>query len=232
MPLVKNENDVKKQSLFLEYEVGEAGNMLMLKSHLYQIVSHYINSVKRSVICKGDGECLYCAAGYKKRSEYNYMVYLNGQTGFIDVKASVFFAIQSISKAQKRDPRQIAWTVIKTGSGLDTEYTTSKDDNLAEKDYKRLMESLDANTERLVEAMERREEDLDSNYAKYIADIKQQATPKKSNEAERETEKPNGISVKDIKKKINSPEPEDEALTGTVVQDDPSQIVDPDDIPF
>lgn len=230
MPLVKNENDVKKQSLFLEYEVGEAGNMLMLKSHLYQIVSHFINGVKRSVICRGDGECAYCQAGYKRRNEYNYMVFLNGQTGFIDIKASVFFAIQGISKAQKKDPRQIAWTVIKTGSGLDTEYTTSKDDNLSAEDYDTLVENLDANTDKLVEAMERREEELEKNHNIYIGDIKQQTDPKKVRETEAT---PQEESVSQTKKKIElDPEeefPMDEAEAGSVSKD---QEVDPNDIPF
>jgi hypothetical protein len=214
MGLIDNEVDVKKQSQFLEYEVGDAGNELMLKSKLYQINTHFINSVKRSVMCK-DAECLYCAANYNKRAEYHYLVYLNGQTGFIDIKASVFFNIQGIAKAQKKDPRAISWTVIKTGSGLDTEYTTSKMDNLSKEDYEEVQENLEANTAKLVEAMERREEDLQKNYTMYVDEIRDQKPAKKA----RETKAAQGSSVS------NS---ETEQL------DDPNEKseVSPDDIPF
>src|SRR3982751_6519289 len=126
MPVIKDEQDVKQKSLFLKYEAGDMGNMLIIKSNLYQIDSHFIRTVSRSVACKGD-ECLYCGAGYPLNSEYNYMVDMNGQAGFLNIKGSVFFAIQKIAKAQKKDPREISWTIIKKGEGLKTEYTTSKD---------------------------------------------------------------------------------------------------------
>lgn len=230
MPLVMNENEIKKPSQFLEYEVGDGGNILMIKSRLYQIPTHFVNSVKRAVLCKGEGECLYCAAYYPKKTEYNYMVYLNGQVGFIDIKLSVFFAIQQIAKAQRKDSRQISWTVIKTGAGLDTEYTTSKDDNLAPEDYERLQSELDANTDRLVEAMEANEERLEENYNKYIADIREQTPPKRAKKAVEETKnvEPAVVEAKEKAQKVAEEELQDKPKSKV----DPDQDVQPDDIPF
>src|SRR3989304_2120703 len=118
MPVVKNEQEEKRESQFLKYIVGDDGNSLLLKSHLYKIPFHFLpKPINRSVTCKGD-KCSYCEKGFAKRAEYNYMVLLNGEIGFIDIKPSVFFAVQGISKAQKKDIRQMSWTVIKTGAGL------------------------------------------------------------------------------------------------------------------
>jgi len=215
MPLIKDEQDVKKTSQFLKYESGEEGNTLIIKSHLYQINSHFIKSVSRSVECRSE-ECLYCQAGYQKRTEYNYMVFMNGQDGFIDIKPSIFFAIQGIARAQKKDVRQISWTVIKKGEGLNTDYITSKDDNLSDGDYKNLLENLEENTNKLVAAMQRHEEDLSSNYTTYMTDIRAQ---KESGSVDPDAfKKANEAVAKAQNAKENA------AKSGT--------IVDPSDIPF
>jgi len=189
MPVVKNEQDEKRDSQFLKYNAGDSGNTLMLKSHLYKIDYHFVPSpIQRGVRCKGEG-CSYCAKGFQKRTEYNYMVFLNGEVGFIDIKPSVFFAIQGIAKAQKKDVRQMSWTVIKMGSGLDTEYTTSKDDNLDKEDFDRVMSEIDSNTEKLTQVMLKHEEQLDKNYSLFENKAKLQS--KKDDElAESSTDLP------------------------------------------
>lgn len=170
MPLVKDEQSVKQDTLFPKYNVGSEGNELILKSHLYRIDTHFIpEPFKKSVICMGDS-CVVCKRGKNpKRSEYNYFVRLNGEDGFMDVKGSVFFNIKGISKAQKKDPRQISWTVIKTGEGLSTEYTTSKNDNIPQEDYDALQRVIESNTEKLEEMMLKREEKLEAAYNELIA---------------------------------------------------------------
>lgn len=220
---VVNEDEVKRQTQFLRYESGSNGNQLMLKSKLYKIDSHFLNSVKASVLCRGD-ECQYCSAGYQKRTEFNYFVWLNGETGYIDIKPSVFFAIQTIAKAQKRDVREISWTIIKQGEGLKTEYTVSKDDNLAPEDFKRVQEELESNTERLEELMERREEQLDQNYITHLKDVRKQEQPKATGES----------SIKHAIKGKDSQVQEAE-----VIEDEPDEVkeeeeveVKPDEIPF
>lgn len=229
MGLIDDDSQVKRETQFLQYEVGEMGNQLMIKSKLYKIPTHFLNSVKRGVLCKG-GECLYCGANYPVKTEYHYMVFLNGQVGFIDVKASVFYDIQGIAKAQRKDARQISWTVIKQGSGLDTSYTVSKDDNLAQEDYERLLEELESNTQRLVDVMEAREDDLSSKYAQYIGEIREQKAPK----SKRETEGKAALEAQAPKRE----EPKDTAQDIAQEQDvpegpvDPSQEVNPEEIPF
>src|SRR6185312_13579379 len=177
MGIITDEQEIKRPTQFLKYETGDNGNQLMVKSKLYKIDSHFLNAVKTSVICRGD-DCHYCSAGYQKRAEFNYFVWLNGETGYIDIKPSVFYAIQAIAKAQKRDVREISWTVIKKGEGLNTDYTVSKDDNLAAEDFERVQDELENNTEKLSEIMERREEQLDSNYTAHLKDIRKQEQPK------------------------------------------------------
>lgn len=212
MPLVKNEQDVKRDSQFLKYDTGDMGNVLILKSNLYKITSHFLQSVSKSVACKGDDTCMYCAAGYQKNSEYNYLVYLNGSIGYLNVKPSVFFAIQGIAKAQKKDPRQISWTVIKKGDGLSTEYTTSKDDNLSEEDFERATEELEANNKKLEEIMERHEESLEKNYIDNLSNIKGQQEPARA------------------AKKVSKTAPEDAETPEAALSSEDE--VNPDDVPF
>lgn len=214
MPVIRDEQNVERTSKFLDYEVGDLGNLLILKSHLYRIDSHFLDSVKRSVECRGD-ECLYCAAHYPKRSEFNYMVFLNGNTGFIDIRASVFFAMQSVAKAQKKDMRQMSWTVIKKGEGLKTKYTTSKDDNLGKEDYEDLLKVLDANTLELEGVMERHEADLASNYTQYMSEIREQAKPIKKTAPGKKGEQQTESTEEEVSENTN-----------------PDQEVDPNDIPF
>jgi hypothetical protein len=224
MPIVEDDSQVKRQTQFLEYEVGDMGNQLILKSRLYQIPTHYLNSVKRGVLCKGDG-CLYCAAHYQKKIEYHYMVFLNGQVGYIDVKASVFFDIQGIAKAQRKDPRQISWTVIKQGSGLDTTYTTSKDDNLSQEDFERTASELEANTQRLVDVMEAREDDLGAKYVQYLSEIREQKAPGSKKAAD-------ALAAQAPVTPVASEAPAVDVHDNTPPVDDPEQKVDPDEIPF
>jgi len=146
---------------------------------LYKLNFHFINEVKKSVACKGD-ECHYCQAGEQKRTEYNYWVNLNEQDGLLNVKPSVFFAIQQISRASKKDFRQISWLVIKSGQGLDTEYTVSKDETLTADEYKKIKIELDKNTNTLTKLMEVRENKLLESYDEYMGEVSKK--PKKGNE--------------------------------------------------
>lgn len=162
MPVVENEQDVKAKSQFLDYEAGD-GNSLILLSKLYKLDSHWLESQRKYVACRAE-ECIFCDNGYEVGTEFHYMVDLNGKKGFMNIKGSVFFAIQKVSKAQKKAPRQISWTVIKTGEGKQTRYVTSKLDNLEESDYQEILDNLDANTDKLTAVMSKQEEKHDQNY--------------------------------------------------------------------
>lgn len=164
MPVVKDESSEKRESIFLKYEPE---NLLRLLSHLYKVPFHYLNGLKKSVACR-EKDCVFCKAGEDKKFEYNYYVSLNGQEGVLNVKPSVFFAIQAISKASKKESRQIKWLVIKEGQGLDTDYTVSKDDNLTVEEFAKVKESLDSYTEKLVKVMKVKEELLERNYIENV----------------------------------------------------------------
>lgn len=187
MPLQKDEQQVKPRSQFLSFETGDMGNSLILLSHLYQLDTHYLKDKNVFVDCRG-GDCMYCAADYTISTEYNYYVDLNGQKGYLNIKSSVFFDVKKIAKAQGKDARQISWTVIKTGSGLDTKYTTTKDDNLTAEDYERVTGGLDECDEKLENLMQKHETILSDNYTAHLKDIKGQTPPKRAVKKEDELE--------------------------------------------
>lgn len=218
MQVVDDEQAEKPKSNLLEYEVGSEGNMLILLSKLVKMETHYLKSVNNFVLCKGPDDCMYCAANYEITTEYNYWVDLNGTRGYLNIKPGVFFEIQKIAKAQKKEARQMSWTVIKTGSGLATEYTVSKDDNLAPEDFDKIQADLPDTTARLTDILEKHEERLNENYTTYLKDIRGQQAPKRAvtKEEKQEEEAPAADDEPD-------PAPEGE-------EDEPE--VSPDDIPF
>lgn len=166
MPLITNEQEEKKDSTFLKYE---AENNLIIKSNLYRIASHYLKGANKFVACHKEG-CAYCAQGIQKKIEYNYFVNLNQNEGIIDIKPSVFFAINAIEKASKKDKRNIIWLVLKSGSGLDTEYTVSKDENLTPEDIKKSEAELETFNEKLAKLMTEREKRLEEEYKLNLQD--------------------------------------------------------------
>lgn len=218
MQVVDNEQAEKPKSQLLEYEVGSDGNMLILLSKMVKVNTHYLRTPNKFVSCKGEEECMYCAANYPVLTEYNYWVDLNGTRGYLNIKPGVFFEIQKIAKAQKKEARQLSWTVIKSGAGLATEYTVSKDDNLGAEDFQKIQDELVQMTDRLMSILEKHEERLNENYTTYLKDIKGQAAPRKavSKEETVKTETPPVVE--------DEPDPEKEG--------DDSETVEPDDIPF
>lgn len=163
MPFVKNESEEKRDSAYLKYE---AENNLVLMSNLFKIEFHFLPGIKKSVSCKGK-DCSYCASGTRKNAEYNYYVNLNGNEGALNIKPSVFFSIQGLSKAMKKETREIKWIVLKEGQGLDTEYTVSKDENLDKEAYKKIVDSIEEVNKKLQQLMVNREKQLEENYQEY-----------------------------------------------------------------
>jgi hypothetical protein len=161
---VKDESTIKRENSYLKYEPGESGNELMIQSNLYRVAFHYLPTERMSVACHPT-DCFYCAKGFRKNTEYNYWVYLNGQNGAMNIKANVFFDIQRIATAQKKDARAVSWTVVVSGQGRETKYSTSKNDNLAAEDYKKVTDTLEANNTKLQTLMTTHEATLEKNYS-------------------------------------------------------------------
>lgn len=202
MPFIKDEQTEKQESAYLKYE---AENTLILRSNLYKIPFHYLNSVRKSVACHGD-MCDYCDAGFRKTAEYNYIVNLNGQEGALNVKPSVFFNIQGIAKAKKAEPRAFQWLIIKKGEGKETEYTTSKDETLPKEDQEKITSDLEKQNEKLAKLMAGKERMLEENYATYLDQVDAQ---KAKNEEEKSNALENGASPEDFPTESRSVE-EDE----------------------
>ena len=174
MPMIleeQQEQQEKRESTFLKYE---SENILIILSNLYKIDSHYVKSINKFVACHKDN-CQYCDYGLQKKAEYNYLVNLNGKEGIMDIKPSIFFNINAIERISKKDKRHISWMVIKTGSGLETEYTVSKDDNLTSEDIEKTNEKLEENNKKLAKIMIEREKRLEEEFKKNLkeADIEE-----------------------------------------------------------
>lgn len=216
MQVVENEQEEKPKSNLLEYVVGAEGNTLILLSKLVKIDTHFLRTPSKYVACHGEDDCMYCAANYEIITEYNYWVNLNGSTGYLNIKPKVFFEIQKIAKAQKKDARQMSWTVIKDGTGLQTKYTVSKDDNLSADGYDRIERDLNDTTSHLMEFLEKTEERHEENYTTYLKDIRGQS-PKKT-------------TTKEVKKAEEPPVEEDEP--DPVGDEEGEPEVNPEEIPF
>lgn len=159
-PLVDNEQSVKRPSDWLKYE---AENTLMLLSNVYIVKSHYVKAEGRSVACMGD-TCKICQDGKNKpTSEYYYVVLLNGQKGILNVKATPFFDMNKIEKIKKKDKRHFTWLVYKEGDGMDTKYTTSKDDEIPE-DQMTSKTELRKNNDHLTDVVSAHEKNLVERY--------------------------------------------------------------------
>lgn len=157
MPLVTEEQKEKREGNFLKYE---AENLLEIRSNLFKVEGHYLKADNKFVACHKEN-CYFCEVGVQKNIEYNYFVNLNGNTGVMNIKPSVFFNINAIEKASKKDKRDISWLVIKTGSGLDTEYTVSKNENLEKKLTEKEIEE---NNKKLADLMKVKENQLEVAY--------------------------------------------------------------------
>ena len=164
MPLVTEEQKEKQESTFLKYE---ADNVLEILSNLYKIDAHYIKSSNKFVACLGK-ECGFCKAGNPKHLEFNYWVKLNGTEGIMNIKPSVFYSINEIERASKKDKRSISWLVLKSGSGLNTEYTVSKNENL---DKTLSEEQLEVNNKKLSKVMLQKEDQLNKSYREMVIQI-------------------------------------------------------------
>ena len=82
--------------------------------------------------------------------------------------------------------------VIKSGSGIDTEYTVSKDDNLAPEDIKKSEDKLEKNNEKLAKLMIEREKRLEEEYK---LNLSEEAIEEDSINTEAEEVNPEDISL-------------------------------------
>lgn len=159
--LITDEQSVERETQFLEYKED---NILIIKSNLSRIVSHYLKAQNKFVACKLLDDCAFCKNGNTVNLQFNYWVNLNGKEGLLNIKPSVFYAMNAIEKASKKDKRDISWLVIKSGSGMETKYTVSKNENL---DEKLSDEELEANNKKLEALMKTQEDKLNAQYKEF-----------------------------------------------------------------
>lgn len=222
MQVIDDEQAEKPKSNLLEYIVGGEGNTLILLSKSVKVENHYLLTPNKYVSCHQE-DCMYCSANYEIVTEYNYWVALNGTRGYLNIKPGVFFEIQKIAKAMKKDARTMSWTVIKEGAGLQTKYTVSKNDNIPPDDYAHIEAELNDTTSKLMEVLEKHEERQEENYRTYLKDIKGQAAPRAVGAAS-----PTRAAAKEEKPEppVQEGEPDDPG------DEEGEPEVKPDEIPF
>lgn len=165
MPLATTQDEakMKKESLFLDKL--EDGDSVILRSHLYWVITHFLQKKQTSVLCgqnKGkDQKCLFCEKGSIPRKEYFYFSEVSHKDGEIDsgilrLPASVFYEMNNVERLVGEDKRSVIWVIGKKGSGKQTKYSTIKGKSV-EIDEADVAEK----TKKLTEVMGRYEQQLD-----------------------------------------------------------------------
>lgn len=135
MPLATTQDEakMKKESLFLDKL--EDGDSVILRSHLYWVITHFLQKKQTSVLCgqnKGKEEkCLFCEKGSIPRKEYFYFAEVSHKDGQVDagilrLPASVFYEMNNVERLVGEDKRTVIWVIGKKGSGKQTKYSTIK----------------------------------------------------------------------------------------------------------
>ncbi len=164
-------------------------NTLLIKSNLYKLASHYLKDKSIPVACTGDN-CVFCKNGYQKKTEYRYYVKLNGQLGIVDIKPTVFFAIQEHAKTLEKEARKVKWVVTKKGAGLETKYTVTPVGELTPEDWDTEEKERFGYNQKLQDSSEKREEWLNQKYIELQGSVTLQTVqqPKKEEETVEEPE--------------------------------------------
>lgn len=160
MPFISDENETKVVQEagggnFLKMADGK--NTLRILSHMYLVRSHYLQSKKVSVICKGK-ECVFCESGTPARMESFYWVDLNGATGLLRIPVSALITMRDIESMTGEDKRQSEWLILKKGSGMETRYTAVKGSSITPPDNKDLKE-IEAKMGKILVGYEKKLED-------------------------------------------------------------------------
>lgn len=171
MPLQKEEQKVRNPSDFIKLEDGD---VLVIQSNVFELTSHFLQAEKTGVICGGDG-CYFCEQKLSQRREFFYLGKVNDSVGIIRIPATVFYSLngqeRSVQKNPKnkgKDKRDYGWIIGKTGSGLDTEYSVTKDEAVERPSEL----EMDENNNKLVKACEKYEAGLEQKAVEIITQDK------------------------------------------------------------
>lgn len=173
MPIAtpQDEAKMKKESLFIGKL--EDGDKIILKSHLYWLVSHFLQKKGVSVLCTAPNKekCFFCEKGSQPRKEYFYFAEVTRRNGDVDkgivrLPSSAFYAMNDVERLVGEDKRTIEWVIGKSGSGKSTKYQTIKGKSV-ELDEAEVTE----NTKKLTEIMTKYEAQLEQRHKEMIMTI-------------------------------------------------------------
>jgi hypothetical protein len=191
MPLITDEQKIKRPSDFLKLEEE---NIVVLKSNVYTVLSHWLNNKKLSVGCDGK-ECKLCQNGNKVRNEYYYRAVVNDEEGFLRIPASAFYDMNRLEtvikkKDETKDKRHYQWLILKEGEGRDTRYTTSKDELI--KINEKELEENNKKLEKVIMAYEKKLNE------KYLEAVKEYKNNDEAIEEPKEIENEENVKPEDI----------------------------------
>lgn len=153
MPIVKDEQKIKQQGLFLTIEDG---SKVVLLSHLYTVVTQFLEAHKTSVIYVKDG----AFSEVQPKTEYLYYGRVNGEEGIFRLAGGVFFDMNNNEKKLDKDKRNFEWIVGKEGVGKQTRWSAVRGNDVTPPTEKEIEEY----TKKLVTTMERYEKTLTEKY--------------------------------------------------------------------
>ena len=158
MPIINNELEIKGRNDSLFLSIKEGKHNLQILSKLYFIPTHFISKEKGSALCIGDG-CLLCQQNLPRRKEFYYWAKLDDGEGILRVPATVFYSMNEIEGAVQKSKRNFKWLLIRRGTGRETKYTVTQIGEIKPDE-----ETIEENTKKLQEVMEKFEKRLRERY--------------------------------------------------------------------
>lgn len=116
MPIIKDEQKIQQKGLFLTIEDG---SKVVLLSHLYTVVTQFLEAHKTSVIYVKDG----AFSEIQPKTEYLYYGKVNGEEGILRISGGVFFDMNNNEKKLEKDKRNFEWIIGKEGVGKQTRWS-------------------------------------------------------------------------------------------------------------
>lgn len=177
MGLTRDEQSIKQPSDFLKLE---RENEIILKSNAYVMDTHWLKWAKKSVLCIGAKECVFCKNNDPIRKETYYLGSVNGEDGMVRLPITIIASMNGIEKMLKRkdetkDKRNYSWLVVKEGEGIETKYTTSKDEAVEVNS-----EEIEANNKKLETRGQSLEKSLKDRYSEYADKLTTEAEVKET----------------------------------------------------
>lgn len=156
MPEFPDEQTIKRPSEFTKLQQGD---VVSLTSNLARVITHYLDSQKKTVICKRKG-CEFCSQGLKPRIEYYYTGVVNGEECTIQMPGGCFFDMNELESQDGLSKRNFTWLISREAQEDFVKYGATR----KEKIEPLADVTVEKNNEALMAHLEKYEKRMISNY--------------------------------------------------------------------